>query len=84
MASARSGGDPGGVRFVLEEDDRITAVDVETGIASYGDSKADALTSLADALRLHEQGGEPVEDPDAVLAELGVEPLPDDTESYPF
>lgn len=84
MASARSGDDPGGVRFIVEDDERITAVDIETGIASYGDSKADALASLADALRLHEQGGEPIDDPDTFLSEMDIEPLPDEPDEYPF
>lgn len=47
--------DPGSVRFVLEGDGRVTAVDVETGVASFGDSKAEALRQLADALDAHER-----------------------------
>lgn len=47
--------DPTGVRFVLEDDDRLTAVDTETGVASFGDTKAEALRQLADALDSHER-----------------------------
>lgn len=53
-----------GVRFVHEDDGSITAVDEETGVASYGDSKAEALRMLAEAIELHEGGGEPVTDED--------------------
>lgn len=47
--------DPTGVRFVVEDDGRLTAVDVETGVASFGDTKAEALRQLADALDSHER-----------------------------
>lgn len=47
--------DPTGVRFVPEDDGRVTAVDTETGVASFGDTKADALRQLADALDAHER-----------------------------
>lgn len=61
-----------GVRFIHEDDGSITAVDEETGVASYGDSKAEALRMLAEALELHEGGGEPVTDED--LAAFGLDP----------
>lgn len=47
--------DPTGVRFVVEDDGRLTAVDVESGVASFGDTKAEALRQLADALDSHER-----------------------------
>ncbi|MFC3959995.1 type II toxin-antitoxin system HicB family antitoxin [Halovivax cerinus] len=53
-----------GVEFVHEDDGQITAVDLETGVASYGDTKAEALSMLAEALELHEGGDEPVTDAD--------------------
>lgn len=73
MASTTQG-DPAedGVEFIREDDGRITARDTETGVASYGDTKADALRMLAEALELHEGGGEPVDDDD--LRELGLDP----------
>jgi hypothetical protein len=61
-----------GVQFSYEED-LVTAIDVETGVAASGDSKADALTELADVLILHEGGGEEIEDEDAFLREIGID-----------
>lgn len=61
-----------GVQFIHEDDGSITAVDEETGVASYGDSKAEALRMLAEAIELHEGGGEPVSDDD--LEEFGLNP----------
>lgn len=61
-----------GVRFVHEDDGRITAVDLETGVASFGDTKTEALRMLAEALELHEGGGVPVTDEG--LQEWGLDP----------
>jgi predicted RNase H-like HicB family nuclease len=61
------------VRFSYEES-LVTAIDVEIGVAASGDSKADALAELADALALHEGGGEEIEDEDAFLREIGLDP----------
>lgn len=72
MASTARDGDREGVRFVHEDDGRITAVDLETGVASFGDTKTEALRMLAEALELHEGGGEPVTDED--LREFGLDP----------
>lgn len=50
-----------GVEFIQEDDGRITARDVESGVASYGETKAEALAMLAEALELHsgeEEGGD--------------------------
>lgn len=60
-----------GVAFIYE-DGSITAHDEETGVASFGDTKAEALRMLAEALELHEGGGEPVTDED--LQEWGLDP----------
>ena len=43
-------GDDDRVEFIFEDDGRITAVDSETGVATYGSTKAEALRQLADAL----------------------------------
>lgn len=69
-----SHGDAGGegVEFIHEDDGSITAKDMETGVASYGESKSEALGMLAEALELHEGGGEPVSDDD--LQEMGLDP----------
>jgi len=52
----------------------VTAIDVETGVAASGDSKADALAQLADALALHEGDGEEIKDEDEFMREIGVDP----------
>jgi hypothetical protein len=73
MASATDEDPDGeGVEFVHEDDGRITARDVETGVASDGDTKADALRMLAEALELHEGGGKPVSEDD--LEAMGPDP----------
>lgn len=79
--SRDSGGD--GVEFIHEADGRITARDTETGVASFGETKAEALRTLAEALELHEDGGEPVTDDD--LAELGLDSddVPDESAELP-
>lgn len=51
-----------GVAFIHEDDGRITARDLETGVASFGETKAEALQMLAESLALHEGGGKPVTD----------------------
>ncbi|MFC7216156.1 hypothetical protein ACFQO4_19005 [Saliphagus sp. GCM10025334] len=71
MATATHDNGSEGVKFIHEDDGSITAVDLETGIASFGDSKPEALTMLADALELYEGGGDPVTDED--LEEWGLD-----------
>jgi len=39
-----------GVVFIREDDGRVTARHIETGVASFGDNEAEALRALADAL----------------------------------
>lgn len=63
-----------GVEFIHEDDGLITAVDLETGVASSGETKAEALSMLAEALTLHEGGGEPIEDEAAFFEEIGLDP----------
>jgi len=64
-----------GVEFIHEDDGSITARDIETGVASFGETKSEALRMLAAALALHE-GEEEEEEPitDEHLAELGIDP----------
>ncbi|ELK48729.1 hypothetical protein G3A49_12950 [Haloferax volcanii] len=72
MASAtREDDGEEGVEFIHEGDGSITARDIETGIASFGETKSEALRMLSEALLLHEGGGEPVTDED--LEELGLD-----------
>jgi len=42
-----------GVVFIREDDGRVTARHIETGVASFGDNEAEALRALADALEGH-------------------------------
>jgi len=72
MASATRDNRSEGVEFIHEDDGRITARDIETGVASYGETKAEALAMLAEALELHAGDGEPVSDDD--LREFGLDP----------
>jgi len=74
MATQADAEPEAGVEFIHEDDGSITARDIETGIASFGDTKAEALAMLADALELHETGGEPIEDEAAFLHEIGLDP----------
>lgn len=62
-----------GVEFTYE-DDLVTARDIETGVASSGKSKAVALAMLAEALALHEGGGDPIEDENQFLRDIGIDP----------
>lgn len=77
MASATRGGGSEGVRFVHEDDGRITAIDEETGVASFGETKAEALHMLADALELHERDDTPLDESDLDAFEVGDEDLPE-------
>lgn len=56
------------------ENELYTAWDVETGVASCGSSRSEALAMLADALTLHESNVEPIEDEAAALRDLGLDP----------
>jgi len=42
-----------GVVFIREDDGRVTARHIESDVASFGDSDAEALRELADALEGH-------------------------------
>jgi hypothetical protein len=64
---------PAGVEFVREDDGRVTARHVESGVASFGDTEAEALRQLADALDSHFGAGEEIDDPEAYLEDLGVD-----------
>jgi len=72
MASATRDKSPEeGVEFIHEDDGRITARDLESGVASFGETKAEALQMLAEALACHEGAGKPVTDED--LEEWGLD-----------
>lgn len=70
MASTSKEDEPEkGVEFIHEDDGSITARDLETGLARGGATRSEALSQLAEALELHEGGGDPIEDPDGFLNE---------------
>jgi len=61
------------IRLVEEDDGRWSAIDEETGVASHGDTRGEALEMLDEAVALHkDEAGEPVTDED--LRELGIDP----------
>ncbi|CAI49732.1 uncharacterized protein NP_7006A (plasmid) [Natronomonas pharaonis DSM 2160] len=64
---------PAGVEFVHEDDGRVTARHVESGVASFGDTEAEALRELADALDSHFGDGERIDDPEAYLEDQGID-----------
>jgi hypothetical protein len=64
---------PDGVEFIHEDDGRVTARHVGSGVASFGDTETEALRQLADALDSHFGEGEPIDDPEAYLEELGID-----------
>lgn len=64
---------PAGVEFVHEDDGRVTAKHVESGVASFGETETEALQQLADALDSHFGEGETIDDPEAYLAALGID-----------
>jgi len=66
--------EPGGVEFIRESDGTITARDTETGLARGGDTRAEALSQLAEVLALENGEGEPIEDEDTFLEDLGIDP----------
>ena len=81
MASTTRDDRSEGVEFIHEDNGSITARDIETGVASCGETKAEALAMLAEALTLHAGGGEPVTDDD--LEEWGLDPNAGDDKPLP-
>lgn len=70
-----------GVEFIHEDDGTITARDIETGVASFGATKPEALLALAEALALHAGEGSPVTDED--LQAFGLDPDAEGDEGLP-
>jgi len=64
---------PAGVEFIQEDDGRVTARHVDSGVASFGDTEAEALRQLADALDSHFGHGETIDDPEGYLEKLGID-----------
>lgn len=63
-----------GVGFVHEDDGSITAKDRETGLARGGQTYSESLANMAEYSRTRRGEGEPVENPDAFLRDLGIDP----------
>ena len=67
------------IRLVEEDNGRWSAIDEETGVASQGETRSEALVNLDEAVALHKgEIGEPVTDAD--LRDLGLDPntIPDE------
>ena len=71
--SDRDADPPADIEFVHEDDGRVTARHVESGVASFGETEAEALRQLADALDSHFGDGEEIDDPEAYLAKRGID-----------
>ena len=71
------GGHDGEIRL-WQEDEWWIAKDVDTGVTTQGDTRADALTNLDDAIELHrgESGREPTADE---LRDVGIDPADNET-----
>lgn len=59
---------------LTKRDDYWVAIDTETGVGGQGATRQEALSELDDAVALHHEGGESVEDEDAMLREFGISP----------
>jgi predicted RNase H-like HicB family nuclease len=74
------------IRLIEEEDGGWSAIDEGVGVASCGDTRGEALEMLDEAIALHTgEAGEPIEDDEAYLREIGIDPdeIPDDPEPLP-
>ena len=76
MASSTRDSEPQDAEIHLwREDDWWVAKDIETGVTTQGENRADALANLDEAVALHKgEAGEPIEDEDAFLRDLGIDP----------
>lgn len=58
-----------------KESDGWVATDTETGVASQGETREEALNMLDEAVALHTgEIGEPVEDEEEFLRDIGIDP----------
>ncbi|KDS91762.1 hypothetical protein FK85_19295 [Halorubrum saccharovorum] len=67
------------IRLIEEDEGGWSAIDEETGVASCGETRQEALEMLDEAVALHTgEAGEPVTDED--LEEMGLDPesVPDE------
>ena len=71
---------------LTKSDEWWVAKDLETGVASQGETRAEALEMLDEAVALHKgEIGEPIEDEESFLQEIGIDPndIPDEPEPLP-
>lgn len=60
---------------LTREGDWWVAKDIETGVASQGETRQEALEMLDEAVALHKgEIGDPIEDEAAFLEEIGIDP----------
>lgn len=74
------------IRLVEEDDGGWSAIDEVVGVASCGDTREEALNMLDEAVALHKgEAGESIEDEDAFLEEIGIDPeeIPDEPRELP-
>ena len=82
MAKAGAGDSdtpPREIRLIREEEGGWSAIDEQTGVATQGQTRSEALANLDEAVALHTgEIGEPVTDAD--LRDLGLDPdeVPDE------
>lgn len=70
MSTPKEGNSPDSSSVHLTQDGEwFVAIDEVTDVASQGKTRAEALANLAEALELHEGGGESIDDPDQFLEE---------------
>lgn len=75
MASTSRDRTKDGVEFIHEDDGSVTARDLETGLARGGDTRGEALAQLAEVLKLRDDKGESIDDPEEFLREeMEIEP----------
>jgi predicted RNase H-like HicB family nuclease len=78
MASSTVDGDePEQEIRLVDSGEWWVATDIETGVASQGETRAEALSNLDEAVALHQQDEDTVETPAderEMLRELGIDP----------
>lgn len=72
---------PRDIVVLIGEEDGYSVVDPETGVASQGETRPEALRMLAEAIEVHE--GESEMTPEEIYEELDVDPDEIDTDATP-
>jgi predicted RNase H-like HicB family nuclease len=77
MASSTVDGEPEQEIRLVDSGEWWVATDIETGVASQGETRAEALANLDEAVALHQHDEDGVETPAderEILRELGIDP----------